>query len=255
MSRFEKFDPSGALKPYVKYFAVSEDEHGGSYKVLPDTSLVMGFQYKGKLSLISGDTPGILSSYGVTGLQDQYRIFKSSAAVGSILVYFNDIGASYFFRNPANRLFSESISLDNFICMSRLNQIHEQLCEAQSDIKRIVIVENFLLSLLKLNDIDQLVKNALLLIYEAKGNIRMKHLAEQVHITQSPLEKRFRAAIGASPKKFASIVKFQAIINGFSSPGSLSDTAYDKGHQDQPHFIKNFRQYSGDAPDDLLSKK
>jgi len=255
MNRFEKFEPADILKPYIKYFVVSEDERSGSYKVLPDTSLVMGFQYKGKLSITSGAQPGSLSSYGVTGLQDQYRIFKSSDNTGSILVYFNEMGASYFFRNPVNELFSESISLDNFVCQSRLNQVHEQLCEAHSDMQRIVIVEKILVSLLKYTDTDVLVKNALKLIYASKGNIRMRQLAGQLHTSQSPFEKRFRSVVGASPKKFASIVRFQSVINEISPTESLTETAYKLGFYDQAHFIKDFKQFSGDTPKDFRSKE
>lgn len=242
MNRFEKFEPGDLLRPYIRYFVISESEQGGDYKVLPDTSLVMGFQYKGNLTPEPGKKAGALSGYGATDLQDQYRIFKSSDNVGSVLVYFNETGASYFFKNPVNELFSEGIALDNFVCQSRLNHIHEQLCEAQSDIQRIVIVENFLLTMYKHSDTDQLVKNALKLIYATKGNIRMKQLAQELHTSQSPLEKRFRNIIGATPKKFASIVRFQAIANELSSMGSLTNAAYQAGYYDQAHFIKDFSQ-------------
>lgn len=251
MNRFEKFDPCAILKPYIKYFFISESGQGAYYKVLPDTSLVMGFQYKGQLSLETGNNPGNLSSYGITGLQNEYRVFKSTDNTGSVLVYFNETGASHFFRNPINELFSESISLDNFICQSQLNQVHEQLCEAHSDIQRIVIVENFLLSMLRHADTDLLVKNALKLIYSAKGNIRMKQLADELHTSQSPLEKRFRNIVGATPKKFASIVRFQHIANTINHKGSFTDAAYEAGYYDQAHFIKDFKQFSGDTPGDF----
>ncbi len=251
MSRFEKFEPCIALKPYIKCFVISESQQGGSYKVLPGTSIVMGFQYKGRISLESGNKPGILSSYGITGLQDEYRIFKSSDNVGSVLVYFNETGVSHFFRNPVNELFSESISLDNFTCQSHLNRTHEQLCEAHSDIHRITIVENFLLSMLKHTDVDQLVKNALRLIYAAKGNVRIKQLAEELNTSQSPLEKRFRNVVGATPKKFASIVRFQSIANEISMADSLTDAAFEAGYYDQAHFIKDFKQFTGDTPNDF----
>jgi AraC-like DNA-binding protein len=255
MNRFEQLDPCEALKPYVKYFVISENEHSASYKVLPGTSLVMGFQYKGHLSLESGNKAGSLSGYGITGLQDEYRIFKSSDHTGSVLVYFNETGASHFFRNPVNELFSESLSLDNFVCQSHLNRTHEQLCEAHSDIQRIVIVENFLLYLLKHSDADQLVRNALRLIYVAKGNIRVKQLAEELNISQSPLEKRFRSIVGATPKKFASIVRFQSIANELSAADSLTNAAFEAGYYDQAHFIKDFKQYSGDTPQNFRAKE
>ena len=255
MGKFKEYQPVEILRPYVKYLVVSENEQVNDYKVLPDVSLVMGFQYKGSLALIADDTANKLSAMGITGLQDQYRVFKNSENVGSILVYFNETGASYFFRNPINELFSESLSLDNFICQSRLNQIHEQLCEAIDDAQRINIVESFLISLLRYADTDLLVTNAIQLIYQSKGNIRMKLLAEKLNISQSPLEKRFRSIVGASPKKFASIVRLQSIIKQPVTVNSLTEIAYHAGYYDQAHFIKDFKQFTGDNPLKFLVKK
>jgi len=47
---FITFLPSDILKPFVKSFAISQKENACDYKVLSDTSIVMGFLYSGKLS-------------------------------------------------------------------------------------------------------------------------------------------------------------------------------------------------------------
>jgi hypothetical protein len=47
--RFDTYLPCDALKPYVKTFVISENSDESTYKVLPDTGLVIGFQYKGRL--------------------------------------------------------------------------------------------------------------------------------------------------------------------------------------------------------------
>ncbi len=51
--RFEKIAPTQRLKPYVKYYAISENAEANTYKVLPSTGLVIGFQYQGQLSTIN----------------------------------------------------------------------------------------------------------------------------------------------------------------------------------------------------------
>ena len=64
---------------------------------------------------------------GIIGLQDQFKIFKSSANIGSILVFFNEIGASYFFKNPVNELFNQSLSLDYLIAKAEIDKVEELL--------------------------------------------------------------------------------------------------------------------------------
>ena len=86
--RFDKYIPCPALQFYVKHFAVSEQEQGQAYKVLPGTSVVLGFQYRGSLSRIKNVAEESLSISGITGLQDYHTVFKNSPNTGTILVYF-----------------------------------------------------------------------------------------------------------------------------------------------------------------------
>ncbi|MBB4805887.1 hypothetical protein HNP38_001159 [Chryseobacterium defluvii] len=73
--RFDKFVPTDRLKPYIKYFVVSENEREEEYKIFPSSGLVIGFQYKGKLSIIKGNNENKLDSAGITGISGSYKIF------------------------------------------------------------------------------------------------------------------------------------------------------------------------------------
>jgi AraC-like DNA-binding protein len=93
------------------------------------------------------------------------------------------------------------------------------------------------------------------MIYKSKGNIRITELAKQLHISQSPLEKRFRQAVGASPKKFASVVRLKNAIKEYSPQNSLTDLGYEAGFYDQAHFIKEFKSFTGETPEIFFSPK
>lgn len=252
---FIHFIPSDALKPYIDRFVISELDAERVYKVLPITGVVMGFQFKGKLYQLNNGNKIELSQSGVTGLNDAYKTFKSSPEIGTVLVYFKDGGAPIFFREPIHELFQNSVSLDNFILRSELILFEEQLCEAANHVDKIKVVEEFLLSRMKAIKPDLIVVKALQLIYQSKGLIRISELSNQLNISQSPLEKRFRKVVGASPKKFASIVRFNGIIrNSISSP-SLTAIGYDAGFYDQSHFIKEFKKFTGDTPDEYFKSR
>lgn len=253
MSRFSIYIPSDPLKPFIKNFAISENEYEQIYKVIPDTSIVLGFQYKGKLSYLNNADERSLASSGVSGLSDQYKIFKNSPYIGTVLVFFTETGASHFFKQPLHELFKESVSLDNFMLQSELLILEEQLCEAQTDTERISVVEHFLLSRVRSTGPDKMVLAALALIHKSKGTIRITELMEQLHISQSPLEKRFRQAVGTSPKKFASIVRLKHAIHRYSSTHSLTELSYEMGFYDQAHFIKEFKNFTGDTPENYFS--
>ena len=248
---FLHFMPGDALKPYVDRFIISEASAESVYKILPATGVVIGFQFKGKLFHVNNGKEIALSRSGVTGLSDTYRIFKNSEGIGTVLVYFKDGGASVFFREPIHELFRSSVSLDNFMLRSELLLLEEQLSGADAHADKIKMVEQFLLSRMKAVRPDMLVVQALKLIYERSGNIRITELSDQLSISQSPLEKRFRKVVGASPKKFASIVRFKNILKS-DLGSSLTGMGLNAGFYDQSHFIKEFKRFTGDTPENYF---
>jgi AraC-like DNA-binding protein len=233
--KFDKHIPSEGLKPYIKYFVVSENEFENQYKVFPSSGLVMGFQYQGQLVTVKNNSENKLTFAGITGISDSYKIFKNTANTGTILVYFTEIGFTNFASHPANELFNLSISLENIFDKTSVNEVEEKL------------------TLLQLKDIqtDNLIVEAVKLIYQSNGTIRIKELNEKLFISQSPLEKRFRKIVGTTPKKFASIVRFNSILDNLTKTKSLTEICYENNFFDQAHFIKYFKQFTGDTPENF----
>jgi AraC-like DNA-binding protein len=230
---------------------VSENEIESEYKVLPTTGLVIGFQYKGQLAAIKNNKENKLTSAGITGIADSYNIFKNSADIGTVLVYFTEIGFTHFSSYPANELFNLNLSLDDIFAKSKVHEVQEKLAIASTDNHRVKIVEQFLLTQLKNIQTDQLIVEAIKLIYQSKGTIRVKGLNEKLFISPSPFEKRFRKVVGTTAKKFASIVRFNSVLDHMNKTKSLSEICYENHFFDQAHFIKDFKQFTGDTPENF----
>lgn len=249
--KFDKYFPTDQLKNYIKYYVVSENEMESEYKVLPSPGLVIGLQYKGQLATIKNNKESKLTSAGITGIADSYNMFKNSADIGTVLVYFTEIGFAHFSSNPANELFNLNLSLDDIFEKSKVNEVQEKLTIASTDKHRVKIVEQFLLTQLKNIQTDQLIVEAVKLIYQSKGTIRVKELNEKLFISSSSFEKRFRKVVGTTAKKFASIVRFNSVLDHMNETKSLSEICYENHFFDQAHFIKDFKQFTGDTPDNF----
>jgi AraC-like DNA-binding protein len=249
--KFEKHYPSEQLKPYIKYFVVSENEVENEYKVFPSSGLVIGFQYKGHLLTLKGNTESKLTTAGITGITDGYKVFKNSAGIGTILVYFTEIGFTHFASHPANELFNLSISLDYIFDKDSITEVEEKLAIANSDKIRIKIVEQFLISQHKDIHTDKLIVEAVKLIYQSNGTIRIRELHEKLFISQSPFEKRFRKVVGTTAKKFASIVRFNTVLENLNEAKSLTEICFENIFFDQAHFIKDFKHFTGDTPENF----
>jgi len=94
------------------------------------------------------------------------------------------------------------------------------------------------------------VKDSIQLILESNGTISIKEITEKLNVTERSLQRLFKQEAGISPKKFAKIIQFQASLEQLSKEEycKLSQIAYEKGFADQSHFIRIFRQYTGNTP-------
>lgn len=247
--RFDTIIPCSALQPYIRHFVISEHDAPSQYKVYPTPGLVAGFQYKGRLHRLTNQDSTALATAGITGMTDQYKIFSHQGPVGTLLVYFTETGLAHFTTQPAHELFNQSISLDTLFTTAQIRETEERLSNARTDQQRINIIERFFLSLLKDIQTDRLVLQAIKMIYDSKGSIRIKELHTRLLISQSPFEKRFRKLVGTTPKKFASIVRFNTVLTNLKEQPSLTSLGLEHDFFDQSHFIHSFKQFTGETPE------
>jgi len=132
--KFDKYFPIEKLKSYIKYYVISEIDLESEYKVFPSMGLVIGFQYKGQISSINNKTINKLTSAGITGMSDSYKIFKNSDNIGTVLVYFTEIGFTHFSTRPANELFNVIISLDDIFEKNKVNEVEDKLASVYTEL-------------------------------------------------------------------------------------------------------------------------
>lgn len=105
-----------------------------------------------------------------------------------------------------------------------------------------------------LNQTDQAVlapevDTALGLIMERNGNIGVNELTETIDCSERKLERLFKRFVGLSPKFYARIIRLSYIFELMQEGDkSWSDLVYDSGFYDQSHFIKNFKEFTGEDP-------
>jgi AraC-like DNA-binding protein len=242
------YKPTELLRPFILTYIIVESQEESVNKVLPDTSLVMAFRYKGRLSYTANGTKKDLPSSSVSGLRKSLRLFNYAKDTGNLLILFKEAGAAAFFKHSLHILFEESISLENFIPHQKLSTIEEQLAEAENNFQRIDLIEKFLLSELYNHKPDKLILTALKKIHSTKGIIKIKDLANTLYISQDAFEKRFRRIVGTSPKQFSLILRMKFITNSRQQKYTLTKMAFDAGYFDQPHFNKDFRLFTGQTP-------
>src|SRR5215510_16048378 len=242
--------PCEALRPFVKRFLVIEFSSAHKDSHLPDTGLVAAFRYKGDLALDGGNKA---PQAAVTGLWDTRRSHDHGRDSAVVLTAFTATGAAAFLRHPLDEFFNATVAMDGLLGIpTDLNRVNEQLAEARRHAHRIQLIENFLIARARNTRPDPFVSAVVSWIEETRAMARIEELARRVGLSQSALERRFRRVVGASPKKFASIVRLRQVLHLRSKGADFTSIAHAAGYYDQSHFIKDFKRFSGLAPESFF---
>jgi AraC-like DNA-binding protein len=214
---------------------------GGENPVLPSTSAVLGFQFRGRVRV--GDE--LLSLAGVTGLQETARTYSYLGPTSSVLVRFTPQGAARL-GVPSAELLNRSVSLDELIPRVRAREVSERTASAPDDVSRVAVVERFLQELPFAR--DPVVTRALERLSDPNGRPSLAAIAAELALSERQLERRFLSRVGMMPKRFARLARFQRAVSLMDSASALAAVAQHAGYYDQSHFVREFRAFAGTAP-------
>lgn len=214
----------------------------GAHTVLPAAGAVLGLQHRGRVRAGAE----LLSTAGVTGIQPVAREYDYVGETASILVRFTPQGAACL-GVPASELAGRSVALDDLLPGVQVRALRERLLEARTDAARVDLVEELLLALPYAR--DALVDRAVELL---SRSIHVASVARALSISERQLERRFLQRVGLTPKRFATLRRFERAVAIAQRAPSLASAAIDAGYCDQSHFIRDFRRYAGTTPRDFL---
>lgn len=98
-------------------------------------------------------------------------------------------------------------------------------------------------------NIDHRFYDSLNIIMENLGSVEIESELK-TGLSPRQLRRIFNYYIGATPKAFSRVVRFQHVLNAKPSGASLKNNKlfYDAGFYDQAHFIKEFKNFYGVTP-------
>ena len=244
--------PSEALRPFVTRFLVVESTAARSDTHLPDTGLVAAFSFRGDCRLNGGAQA---PRAAITGLCDTVRTHAHSRDHAVVIVAFTATGAAALLRQPLEEFANATTDLDAVLGRpAGVDHLHDQLAAAASHAQRIRLVEDLLFAHAGDGRPDPLVTAAVALIERTQAMMRIEEIARRIGLSQSALERRFRRLVGTSPRRFASLVRLQNVVRLRRAGADLTAIAHAAGYCDQPHFIKDFKRFTGLTPGSFFTR-
>ncbi|MDH7446876.1 helix-turn-helix transcriptional regulator [Aquimarina sp. 2201CG14-23] len=111
-------------------------------------------------------------------------------------------------------------------------------------------IENYLLDFTTSKNIqNSRGQKAVQLIIDQKGKVKLSDVYHQIEISERSFERYFKTHIGLTPKLYSRVIRFSNIFNLLNQEAiNWADITYMAGFYDQSHFIKNFKEFTGEEP-------
>jgi len=134
--------------------------------------------------------------------------------------------------------------------------LNPQLLEA-SDRERVSILLNFLAAKSRqAKTRDPLVEESLRLIHRDIRTVTVKHLLEELYISERQFERRFSQTVGIPPRSYIRVKRFNEAVRLMKTGEyqRLTDIAYALNFHDQSHFIRELKALSGMTPKNIAQQ-
>ncbi len=249
---YKSLEPSNHLKPFIKSFWLIDSEADRTIrpqKIIPDGYPELIFHYKDKFKAnISGEWY-LQDNLLIAGQIKNHFHLENTGAIGMIGIKLQPCTLKLLFDFDMHLITNKVISLENSN-LTGLFSLFEVLKQDISFDKMVVAIENWFTE--TINELDISTHKTVLstqLILDTKGEIRVRDIIDKFQISERSLERNFRSYIGLTPKFYCRIIRFSNIFSLVNSDGfSWSDITYLAGFYDQSHFIKNFKEFTGEEP-------
>ncbi len=98
--------------------------------------------------------------------------------------------------------------------------------------------------------VEPRVRHAVRAIAERSGCVRLCEVAEELNVSGRRFQQLFRDNTGLTPRRFASILRFETAVRLLRAPArpSLAQLGPLAGYFDQSHLAREFEQYAGTTP-------
>lgn len=247
------FQPSNALKPYVTAIWDYENLLSGdslALSILPDTATYLCFLYADLLTTAHKERIYTTRS-GLAGFQSFRSDLGALGKVSGVSARLTPWGLNVFCRGIVRDCAERRVDCRDIFPKYSIEEIEDKLSLKKNPSERVQCVEHFLLSLLNRDNEDLLIQTACKELNRSNGSYPISTLARTLGLSERTLERRFQIHIGATPKKYARIVRLRNAVFQRKKLPNWADVAYAAGYYDQSHMIRDFQELYGMPPESI----
>ncbi len=247
------FAPSKLLAPYVTAIWDYEDLTGSDnlmLSILPDTATYLCFLYADLLQ--TTHKGGVYTTRsGLAGFQSFRSDLGGLGKVSGVSARLTPWGLNVFRSGIVKDCAEKRVDCRDIFPRYSIEKIEDKLSNMRTAKERVQCVEDFLLAILNRDNEDLLIQKACRDLSASNGNYPIRMLARNLGLTERTFERRFLNHVGATPKKYARVVRLRNAIFQRKTLPTWADVACAVGYYDQSHMIHDFQELYGISPESL----
>lgn len=203
-------------------------------------------------------SPGRGVTSFVAGLHDRPVVTEHAGAQHGVEVRLTPLGAYTLLGMPMHELANAVVELEDVLGQAA-EKLAARLAETPSWGERLVLLDDALAARLAAGaEVSPQVAHAWSRLCQTAGGVTVGDLADELGWSRRHLVTRFREQVGLPPKVLARVLRFQRSLRLLGADGRArpwAEVAVACGYYDQAHLNRDFREFAGCTPTELLAAR
>lgn len=220
-------------------------------RVLPDACVELFLNYTSTpVAIISDELhKGSIVTFRMSRPMD----VQMRKGAGVIAICFHPGMAYKFIHVPMHTLSNTTTALAD-IWDSTAAEIEDKMAGASNNEVRVSLAQEYLLNKLANGKDDLQITHCLRQVRLSEGLIPVGRLVSDTGLSQRHLSRKFQEYVGLSPKEYLRVSRFILSLDHLKKYPllSLTEVAYKSGYYDQAHFIRDYKDYTGYTPGQVV---
>lgn len=248
---FQRIPPASALSGIVECYWIVEDESTAcvQQKIIPDGFPEIIFHLGDAYRVNLSEHWETQSKNLLAGQIRKFFFLENTGSSSMVGIKFRPTALTHLYGISMHELTDDVVDVHEELGHA-LQEVERLLHQATSPEERTTLLNAYFATLLSGKWIDVNAADiAVALILEKHGMVTVSEMCEVADVGERQLQNLFKKYVGLSPKYFAQIIRFSYIFELVQQNNqSWSDLAYQAAYYDQSHFIRNFKNFTGENP-------
>ena len=250
---FKRFEPAKELTAFIECYWIIEDDDKipRQQKIIPDGFNEIIFHYRDPYRIRLYEKWELQSKSLLAGQIRNHFFLENTGVSGIVGIKLKPTALTHLYALFMQELTDRVVDISSLLG-DHFSSTEEKLRAAITHDERIQLLNDHFQKLLStITYKETAADRAIELIFSQHGMIPVSAIARVAGVGERQLENLFKKYVGLSPKFFTRIIRFSYIFQLIQENNqNWSGLAYEASFFDQSHFIRNFKDFTGENPSD-----